>query len=206
MICRRCGKNNPDGLLFCGGCGAKLNYGPPVSPTVYPASAARKTGNRGLIAAIIFTLVMIILVSAVWIYRIQNRETVTEQVVPNGILAVGSKWTGTMTLSNYQGSRHFNSDTIAVDAYFGRDESGKTYFELYEAGQRKNALISMYVNLYQDHFVPVIGTNDAWILDVYLSNLDTSAMTGYVENGQITLTYAYDITSCSCDMELHLHG
>ena len=202
-VCTRCGKSNPAGQRFCGSCGMKLSDTPsaPVSPV-----RAVKPDNTGLIAAIFLIMALIILVSTIWGLRIRQRaEEGQTSSVSSGTLEVGSRWQGTMQISNYKGSRVFPSDTIQVEGVFGQEASGKTFFELTQLNSsQKQVLMSFYVKLYPDHFVPEIGDEDNWVMDVLLDSSDVDALTVYLQNGTLQFSYAYDIGSVSCNLSVYL--
>lgn len=120
---------------------------------------------------------------------------------------LNSRWYGTLALTNFVGAS--NEDTY-LDAYgvFGKTNSGKTYFEIYltEDHSDDSPALSYYIDLKGDYFVPIIGKEDAWIFNTYLTAADTEQQTTYLFNGALVITYPYHDTDrdYSCDLLFYL--
>ena len=124
----------------------------------------------------------------------------TELPPDTDLLPLESDWHGTLTISDYSGNGTLSNGPMEVWGFLGQDSSGKTFFELYEEyGTSGYAILSMYVDVKGDHFVPVIGEDDAWLFNAQLDQRDVEPFTLYYRNGSLTLdSYNYRIQGESC--------
>ena len=116
-------------------------------------------------------------------------------------LPLESDWHGTLTISNHSGSDTLSDGPMEVWGFLGSDSEGNVFFELYEDeyGASGHAILSMYVDVQGDHFVPIIGEDDAWIFNAQLDQRDVAPFTLYYRNGSLTLdSYSYRIQGESC--------
>ena len=119
----------------------------------------------------------------------------------NEKLEIGSWWWGYMFFEDYSSTNGNTRDTMEVYGYIGQTRDGKIYFEVYDTKdvqQDTIAYVSYYIDLYDDHFVPVIGNGDAWILDKDLVASEASGLTTYLEDGFLEFTYPYSYRGETC--------
>ena len=87
-----------------------------------------------------------------------------------------------------------NEDFQDAWGYVNYDEFSNKYFEVYKDGDSQNAFFSMYIEdeNTDTHIIPVIGNEDAWIIDTYLPEEEGQYFkTGIDYDGSISLTYSY---------------
>ena len=99
----------------------------------------------------------------------------------------------------------------AVDAawaYVEEDSNGNQYFEVYRDGYPDTAFISMYCTTADGdtRLVPVIGNEDAWVWDEYLTSADASPFAKSISSdGSLSFVYEYtDSNNDDCYIELFL--
>ena len=122
-------------------------------------------------------------------------------------LELDTWWWGYAFFSDYKSSDGRQREDMEVWAYFGTDKAnGRPYFEIYdkEDASEAEALFSAYIELYDDHYVPVIGYHDAWILDKYLDSGEAEALTVYLEGNSLWFMYPYDFDGESCTLSFLL--
>ncbi len=122
-------------------------------------------------------------------------------------LTAGSHWRGHIDLNNYAGEDALSLYSLPVTGYIGVDD-GKPFFEIYD-GERgesdTSTILSMYVDLYDDHLVPVIGADDAWVFEITLDQTAVGPLTIYLRDGYLTFDYAYRSDTESCDLHVVLY-
>ena len=59
---------------------------------------------------------------------------------------------------------YFDTDTYDCWGYIGESEDGSHYFEVYRDGMPDDPVITMWVNVYDDHIEPILDGSD-WVLD-----------------------------------------
>ena len=123
-----------------------------------------------------------------------------------GSLQLNSRWTGLLEISGHKGEGSLEDGRIEVWGYLGESESGMQSFELYRAEDKdgKDPLLSMWVNVYGDHMVPVIGEHDAWLFDRWLQASDTKALTLYYRSNSIRCTYRYRLGQERCSISFRV--
>ena len=112
-------------------------------------------------------------------------------------LQLGSRWHGTMELSGHSGKGELENGVSEVWGYL--DSSGdRTYFEIYDfdidlvpEGTELVPKLSYWAEIDGSRIVPVIGEEDAWLLNVYLDESDADELTFVYENGVLAACYFY---------------
>ena len=112
-------------------------------------------------------------------------------------LQIGSRWHGTMELSGHSGKGDLENGIAEVWGYL--DTSGdRTYFEIYDfdidlapEGTELVPILSYWAEIDGNRIVPVIGEEDAWILNIYLDASDADELTFVYENGTLSASYFY---------------
>ena len=87
-----------------------------------------------------------------------------------------------------------NEDFQDAWGYVNYDEFSNKYFEVYKDGDSQNPFFSMYIEdeNTDTYIIPVIGNEDAWIIDTYLTEEEGQYFeTGIDYDGSIYLTYSY---------------
>ena len=113
-------------------------------------------------------------------------------------LEIGSYWSGTMTFDSDNNQSEYETGTRPVIGLLDTDSAGNAFFELYETTDTEHPVLSMYVDVQGDHFVPVIGEDDAWLFNAYLDESDVDAFTLYFTNNSLKLeNYRYVVEGSS---------
>ena len=102
-------------------------------------------------------------------------------------LEVGSYWSGTMTFESDNNKSEYETGTRSVIGLLDADSQGNEFFELYEVTDTEHPVLSLYVTVMGDHFVPVIGEDDAWLFNAYLDETDVDDFTLYFTNNSLRL-------------------
>ena len=79
--------------------------------------------------------------------------------------------------------------TIA-GGYIGESDDGSHYFEVYRDGMPDDPVITMWVNVYDDHIEPILDGYD-WVLDQNITESDAYKFNLYPYNDSISL-FMYD--------------
>lgn len=114
-------------------------------------------------------------------------------VSPTTSISRGNMWYGTMIVSNFEGKGDGNYEKDII-ARIATASNGKDFFEIYTDSNmsEESIQLSLYINLDDDRFTPIIGDKDAWILDRYLESYDTTFFSPTLTNGALDMTYPYD--------------
>ena len=102
------------------------------------------------------------------------------------------EWFGWVRESDCWGDHSENFQTAL--GYVGYDDAGNKYFEVYKDDGSETAFISMFIEdeNTDTRIIPVIGNEDAWIIDTYLSEEEGQYFkTGIDYDGSISFTYSY---------------
>ena len=114
---------------------------------------------------------------------------------PAGRILFPSEWYGVAVVTNSKG---FELEDGLHDVWgsFGIMSGGDAYFELYlgeEPQYISDPLVSMYVDEEEYNFLtPIIGEEDAWVGDVYLTEEDMYFFEIMYEDGVLDLEYTVD--------------
>ena len=114
-----------------------------------------------------------------------NAQTDSEEVLTGD-------WFGWVRESDCWGD-HVD-DFQAAWGYVEYDNTGNKYFEVYKDGDSQEPFFSMYIEdeNTDTRIIPVIGNEDAWIIDTYLSEEEGQYFkTGIDYDGSISFTYSY---------------
>lgn len=114
-------------------------------------------------------------------------------VSPTTSITLGNMWYGTLQVTDVVGTgqEDFEKDIIAN---LKKTRDGDEFFEVYTDSSMsdESIVLSMYVTVYDDYFLPVIGEDDAWIFERYLTPDDATYFMRTLENGALDITYAYE--------------
>ncbi len=122
---------------------------------------------------------------------------------------VPSKWYGWISLTDFWGNTQEDTVYDAI-GYIGTEaESNKSYLEIYRQDTPDSSVFSMYITLNDRRtlITPNIGSEDAWMLETYLSADDADQIDVYL-NADGSLVLRYDYThydeSYGCHIEMFL--
>ncbi len=106
-------------------------------------------------------------------------------------LTVGTKWYGSLEIWNSRSDKYPDG----IYDIWGRIEQGEEYpfFEIYASDDFDNdvPLLSYYIEFNQNGFAPLV-TDDAWVFDRLMGDLDTLNMSGTYLLGAISFTHLYE--------------
>lgn len=132
-------------------------------------------------------------------------------VSPTTSIELGSEWYGSMTISNYKpltddlnvrlNVKNGVSDIYAV---VDTDSNGNAYFEVYPDASYQKTLYSVYIDLYDDHIVPIIGEDDAWFFRQYLTADQVDDYTMYLKDGVLELNRHFESDNETFDVQFYL--
>lgn len=222
--CQNCGARVSEVETNCRNCGAFI-YPKASGITAAPYEKSRRRGAQIFIAAIIIVCVVAV---ALIMLAAQSRtnsivlplpdpaaftpdngaETVPAPTDVSAPLRLGTWWHGMLEISNYSGDGESRNGTTEIWGYLGAASGRRPYFELYDSDTLEEdtaVLLSMYVELYPNHFVPVIGDEDAWLLDIYLDERDVDPLTVYYQDGALDFSYFYETNEESFDVHVAVH-
>ncbi len=116
-------------------------------------------------------------------------------VAPAGSIQIPGEWYGVAILSNCVGF-DFEEAEFDVWGYVDTDTVGGAYFELYVIGdesENEAPILSMYIDATETTWLtPIIGEEDAWISDYYLSEEDEWDLLTLYNDGALDIYYDYD--------------
>ena len=123
-----------------------------------------------------------------------------------------TNWYGWFRMENYKNvpnRDYFDTDTYDCWGYIGESEDGSHYFEVYRDGMPDDPVITMWVNVYDDHIEPILDGND-WVLDQNIDDSEAYNFNIYPYNDCISLfMYDYegdDGTACAVSFYMRLDG
>ncbi len=123
-------------------------------------------------------------------------------ISPTTQLTLPSQWEGVLTISDYSGnSTLISNGAFDIVGYIDEDGTGTAFFEFYLVDDLNSAFLSTYIELDTDFMYPIIGVNDAWVHNLYLSEDDELTFSHYLYNGAIDGYYYYDFDGESFYME-----
>ena len=216
--CDKCGSYVSEIETNCRKCGAFIYPNATDAKTV-PAVKPRHIRKKRIILAAV--VIILSVAAAIFLLSVNTLSGTTNHAI-SGIqnaasslpespaaestpLRLGSWWHGIMTIKNYTGYDDSLAGTYEVWGFFGTASGRTPYFELYDSDtvdDDTTVILSMFIDLYPDHFVPVIGKEDAWILDIYLDERDVDPLTVYYKNGSLQFEYPYRTEEESFDIKV----
>ena len=109
-------------------------------------------------------------------------------VSPTTRIEPGSVWYGCLRKENSTGGQ--DDDIFAL---INRTSEGYAFFEVYDSSDftEDDIVLSMWIDLYDDHFVADIGDQDAWIYKHYLTPADEKYFSPTLENGRLYMEFTY---------------
>ena len=123
-----------------------------------------------------------------------------------------TNWYGWFRMENYKNvpnRDYFDTDTYDCWGYIGETSDGSHYFEVYRDGMPDDPVITMWVNVYDDHIEPILDGSD-WVLDQNITESDAYKFNLYPYNDSISLfMYDYegeDGTACAVSFYMRLDG
>lgn len=123
-----------------------------------------------------------------------------------------TNWYGWFRMENYKNvpnRDYFDTDTYDCWGYIGETSDGSHYFEVYRDGMPDDPVITMWVNVYDDHIEPILDGSD-WVLDQHIVDSEAYNFNIYPYNDCISLfMYDYegdDGTACAVSFYMRLDG
>mgnify|MGYP001043224985 FL=1 len=123
-----------------------------------------------------------------------------------------TNWYGWFRMENYKNvpnRDYFDTDTYDCWGYIGESDDGSHYFEVYRDGMPDDPVITMWVNVYDDHIEPILDGSD-WVLDQHIDDSEAYNFNIYPYNDCISLfMYDYegdDGTACAVSFYMRLDG
>ena len=123
-----------------------------------------------------------------------------------------TNWYGWFRMENYKNvpnRDYFDTDTYDCWGYIGETSDGSHYFEVYRDGMPDDPVITMWVNVYDDHIEPILDGYD-FVLDQNITESDAYKFNLYPYNDSISLfMYDYegdDGSACSISFYMRLDG
>lgn len=123
-----------------------------------------------------------------------------------------TSWYGWFRMENYKNvpnRDYFDTDTYDCWGYIGESEDGSHYFEVFRDGMPDAPVITMWVNVYDDHIEPILDGYD-WVLGQNITESDAYKFNLYPYNDSISLfMYDYegeDGTACAVSFYMRLDG
>ncbi len=108
-------------------------------------------------------------------------------------LTEGSTWHGSYEISNHAGKGELTNGSTEVWGLLGTSGE-RLFFELYPepdfTGSTK-PLLSCWARVEDNRIIPEIGEEDAWFLNIYLTEDDRDAMSFTLEDGVLGAQYFY---------------
>jgi hypothetical protein len=108
-------------------------------------------------------------------------------------LTEGSTWHGSYEISNHAGKGELTNGSTEVWGLLGTSGE-RLFFELYPepdfTGSTK-PLLSCWARVEDNRIIPEIGEEDAWFLNIYLTEDDRDAMSFTLEDGGLGAQYFY---------------
>ena len=223
-FCPECGAEVVPGRIYCSRCGYDLSSHPAV-PAPEPAAPR---SSRGLYIAIACVAALCVLTAGLWIFwphlkpaRVSSGGGGTAASTPlapektpasvpaseNSLLQPKSWWRGYLTIRNYKGDKDLDGESMEVWGYIGKENDGRTYFEVYDQDtvtDDTTVLVSFYADLCYDYLSPVIGNDDAWVMDLDLTPQDAGSLIVYLKDQRLFFYYPYKSATDSFDLEIVL--
>ena len=123
-----------------------------------------------------------------------------------------TNWYGWIRMENYKNvpnRDYFDTDIYDCWGYIGESEDGSHYFEVYRDGMPDDPVITMWVNVYDDHIEPILDGYE-WVLGQNITESDAYKFNLYPYNDSISLfMYDYegeDGTACAVSFYMRLDG
>ena len=123
-----------------------------------------------------------------------------------------TSWYGWFRMENYKNvpnRDYFDTDTYDCWGYIGESEDGSHYFEVFRDGMPDAPVITMWVNVCDDHIEPILDGYD-WVLGQNITESDAYKFNLYPYNDSISLfMYDYkgeDGTACAVSFYMRLDG
>ena len=123
-----------------------------------------------------------------------------------------TNWYGWLRMENYKNvpnRDYFDTDTYDCWGYIGETSDGSHYFEVYRDGMPDDPVITMWVNVYDDHIEPILDGSD-WMLDQHIDDSEAYNFNIYPYDNCISLfMYDYegdDGTACAVSFYMRLDG
>ncbi|MBR1456813.1 MAG: zinc ribbon domain-containing protein [Oscillospiraceae bacterium] len=117
-------------------------------------------------------------------------------------------WFGTLRISGHSGKGSLKNGEIPVWGIIGSTDNGEQYFELYdkEAYTASDVpVLSMWGRVEGDHFIPVIGSENAWLFDLWLDATATPDFTLFYRDKCISTEYHYEHGKERCDISFTIY-
>ena len=122
-------------------------------------------------------------------------------------LWLGSTWYGTLEIRGHAGAGALKDGTQEIWGILDESQDGRVYFELYDVPDYDEddvPVLSFWATRYEDHIEPLIGNQDAWFFDRWLTKSDVKLLTLYCQDGEIHCSYPYKNGKETCVIEFSL--
>ena len=119
-----------------------------------------------------------------------------------------STWYGSLEIRNHSGKGSLRNGEREIWAVISIAEDGRRFFDIYDTAYYNanvTPVLSMWVEISGDTVIPIIGEEDAWIFERYLTSGDTDALTLHCENQRIFGAYHYSFEKERCDIQFVLN-
>jgi len=131
-----------------------------------------------------------------------------EFVSPTTSLSDDMELYGLMIASNFSGATYDDRESD-MWGYIHSDGSGNTFLELYDAedygSSDDSPVLSYWVKVSGDELeADIENDGSCWLYDMDLIPDDAAGLSGYLDNGMLTLSCRYVTDEYSCDMTFYL--
>ena len=186
--------------------------------------AARKKKNRNIIIAIcaVATVALVLIIGIVCLIVSAGRQIIAENnigeiyeseapdddnyfVSSTTELKENTFWYGFAEISNHSGEENYSEGIYEVWGIIAADDSGRTFFELYDNYDLEGGpILSYWIELYPEYAGADIGDEDAWLLNIYLVEDDEPYFSFWLDNGAIEVWFPYEFEGESFDFSFFL--
>ncbi len=133
----------------------------------------------------------------------EAQELITHSQETDTPASTDSKWYGVLEISNHAGKGSLRNGRREVWGILGTAGDSRQYFELYDVKDYTAAdipVLSLWVRQEGDTYVPLIGTENAWFFDLWLTEDDSDSLALYTANDSIVGSYHYVLGKERCDI------
>ena len=128
-----------------------------------------------------------------------NQEGAEEQ----GFQLAHSTWFGTLKITKHSGKGSLINGERPVWGIINDDGKGNYYFELYDKEFYTiddMPVLSMWVNVFNDHIEPVSGQEDAWYFDLHLTGDELNVFKLYLKDDHLSRSFWYTCGKEHCNI------
>ena len=139
--------------------------------------------------------------SAVMIFA--QGEPNPEEEDAHGFQLANSTWSGTLKISKHSGKGSLTNGERPVWGIIKENSSGEYYFELYDKEFytiEDLPVLSMWVNVFDDHIEPVSDQEDAWFFDLQLTGDELNVFKLYLKDDHLSRSFWYTCGKEHCNI------